>query len=518
MVGFQSDIFIDAIILLMKSKDEATTDLVNQLIEIYTNDTKSNPDSDSTLNKMFVDLLNKLKKIPNSESSNVERSSLLVQFLTDPIVQRDDLIYNSLKELFLSVENSNIDEKQSLHLQKKLSNSILLNKCNKAVKKMFGKLTLCATTLDEDKQELYLNDAINVARKIIDMTQGTDRLTAGAIERVDFNDKKSIQKSLKLYNERENVYKLRTGLQGLNIMLGERKAFALGECVAFFALPHNFKSGILMTIARGLVKWNTPAVPNGKGKPLILFISLENEANRNVVWLYRHAYEQTFQKSSKGLTDAEIVDFVQSYYGENGFEFIMERRDGSKYGVDDHQALIESYESQGYWVVAVLVDYANKMKKGVSNNGSIKGNHNLVGDLFATLCTYHKTKGILFITAHQLNRKAQELVSSGKTDVVKYFTLEHVADSSDVSRELDLEVFMHLEKNQFGQRFLTCQRGKHRYVDDTLEAHKYFAYQFTPYGIVDDINTNQQFVRNIYTVDAPNSNTKEEEITMDSLY
>ena len=29
--------------------------------------------------------------------------------------------------------------------------------------------------------------------------------------------------------------------------------------------------------------------------------------------------------------------------------------------------------------------------------GSSKGNHNLVGDLFASLCTYHKTKGILFI-------------------------------------------------------------------------------------------------------------------------
>ena len=292
MLGFQTDIFVDAVILLTKCKDDKITDLVNQLIEIYYEDARTHPENDNALNKNFVELLNKLKKIPNSPTSDVERSSLLIQFLTDPVLQQDNVVFNSIKDMFNTVATEGIDGPKSEQLQKKLSASILLNKCNKIVRKMFNKLSACNTTLDTEKQEMYLNDSINLARQMIDLTQSTDRLTSGAIERIDISSKESIQKSLNLYKEREVSCKLRTGLQGLNQMLGKRGAFALGECAAFFALNHNYKSGMLMTIARGLVKYNTPQFIPGKGKLLILFITLENEANRDLIWFYEYAYKK----------------------------------------------------------------------------------------------------------------------------------------------------------------------------------------------------------------------------------
>ena len=521
MLGFQTDIFVDAVILLTKCKDDKITDLVNQLIEIYYEDTRTHPENDNALNKNFVELLNKLKKIPNSPTSDVERSSLLIQFLTDPVLQQDNVVFNYIKDIFNTVAPEGIDRPKSEQLQKKLSASILLNKCNKIVRKMFNKLSACNTTLDTEKQEMYLNDSINLARQMIDLTQSTDRLTSGAIERIDISSKESIQKSLNLYKEREVSCKLRTGLQGLNQMLGKRGAFALGECAAFFALNHNYKSGMLMTIARGLVKYNTPQFIPGKGKPLILFITLENEANRDLMWFYEYAYKQTFRKNCDGLTDEEIISFIQDFYSEQGFEFIIERRDGGKYGYDEHVSLIESYESAGYNVVAVLVDYANKMKKGSSGNPSTsqKGNHNLIADLFSNLCTFHKTKGILFITAHQLNRDAQNLVSNVKVNVVKHFGPQFAADSIDVCRELDLEIYMLIERNLSGKKFLTMQRGKHRYVDDTPVAHMYCAYPFEEIdgvniGIADDINGEPGFVRDIYTCsDDENNNNLDDEFT-----
>lgn len=511
MNGLQPDIFIDAIILLTKCKDDKTVELVNQLLEIYSEEARIHPENDTPINRSFVELLNKLKKIPNSPTSTVERSSLLIQFLTDPALQRDNLVYNSIKELFDDVAANGIDDTQSEQIKKKLSNSILINKCNKICKKMFNKLSGCLTTIDADKQDLYLNDAINLARSIVDMTRSTDRLASGAIERVDFKDKESLQKSLNLYREREEVFGLRTGLQGFNKMLGKKGTLSLGETACLYALNHNFKSGLLMTLARGIVKYNSPHILPGKGIPLILFISLENEANRNLMWFYKYAYEQTLHKSSEGLSDEEIIAFLQQFYTEKGWDFIIERRDGGKFGYDEYVALIESYEAQGYWVVVSLMDYANKMKKGNSITGGAstsKGNHNLVGDLFASLCTYHKTKGILFITAHQLNRTAQELANSGKTNVVKYFGPQHVADSLDVSRELDLEVAIHLERNQYGQRFLTAQRLKHRYHDDTNIVDQYWAYPFVEVnglklGIPDDVDSEPLYVRDIYTLPAP---------------
>ena len=532
MNGLQPDIFIDAIILLTKCKDDKTIELVNSLLEIYSEEARIHPENDTLINRSFVELLNKLKKVPNSDTASVERSSLLVQFLTDPVLQQDNLVYNSIKELFNNVTTNGLDNTQSDQIKKKLSNSILINKCNKICKRMFNKLSGCLTTIDSDKQDMYLNDAINLARSIVDMTKSSDRLASGAIERVDFKDKESLQKSLNLYREREEVFGLRTGLQGFNKMLGKRGTMSLSENVCIYALNHNFKSGLLMTIARGIVKYNSPAILPGKGIPLVLFISLENEANRNLMWFYKYAYEQTLHKSSDGLSDEEIITFLQEFYTERGWDFIIERRDGGKFGYDEYIALIESYEAQGYWVVVSLMDYANKMKKGNNTTGgpsSNKGNHNLVGDLFASLCTYHKTKGILFITAHQLNRNAQELANSGKTNVVKYFGPQHVADSLDVSRELDLEIAIHLERNTYGQRFLTAQRLKHRYHDDTSITDQYFAYPFVDIdglklGILDDVDGEPGFVRDIYSVPAPEgydsnkANNSSDNINMDDCF
>ena len=512
MVGFQTDAFIDSVLLLSKCKDEKNIDIVNQLIELYTEEAKLHPENDTKLDRNFIELLTKLKSLSSDPKDNFERNSLLTKFLSNPLLQQDENIKNSLKNAIDAINDDNISEANINKIQKKLSNGILRDRCFKYVKKMYNKLSAAYTTFDEDKADIYFNEAINMSRKIVELTQSSERLAAGAIERIDFNNKESLQKSLSLYKEREITYKLQTGLQGLNLMLGRRKGFALGECVVIYALNHNFKSGMLMTIARGLVKYNTPEMfPTDKGKPLILFITLENEANRNLMWLYQHAYEQTFQKSCEGLSDEEIINFVVDYYGSNGYEFIMERRNGANFTYDNYVELIESYEQSGYWVMAVLMDYVSKMSKAGfgSSSSSIKGNHNLVDDLFANLFTYSKTKGILFITAHQLNRGAQELAASGRNNVVKYFGPQYAADSIGVSREADLEMYLYLEYNQYGTRYLTCMRGKHRYNENTEQKYLYFAYPFTEYGIADDINKEPGFVRDIYAV--PNPNGEEDE-------
>ena len=516
MVGFQSEAFIDSVLLLVKCKDEKNISIINQIIEIYTEEAHLHPENDSKLDRNFIELLTKLKSLSSDPKDNFERTSLLNNFASNPLLQQDENTKNSYKNLLNAINNDEITEDYIKKIQKKLNNGILINKCFKQIKKMYNKISAAYATLDEDKAEVYFNEAVNMSRQIIELTQSSERLAAGAIERIDFNNKESLQQSLALYKEREITYRLQTGLQGLNLMLGKRKGFALGECVVIYALNHNFKSGMLMTIARGLVKYNTPEMfPKDKGKPLILFITLENEANRNLMWLYQHAYEQTFQKSCEGLTDEEIVNFVVDYYGSNGYEFIMERRNGANFTYDNYVELIESYEQSGYWVMAVLMDYVSKMSKagfGSSSSSSIKGNHNLVDDLFANLFTYSKTKGILFITAHQLNRGAQELAASGRNNVVKYFGPQYAADSIGVSREADLEIYLYLEYNQYGTRYLTCMRGKHRYNENTEQKYLYFAYPFTEYGIADDINKEPNFVRDIYAVSNPNGEESTEEL------
>lgn len=502
MAAITSEILLDAVSLLIQCRDEQSLDLINELIELYSDESKNQASMDNGLSQKFVTLLDQLKHLPNDATGDREKNTLIVKFLTDPVVKQDDLFYKAMKDIFDSAESGDGENVVS-SIKKKLINSILWNKFNKCTKRIWGKLNSCNMATDLDMQEMYLNDAINAAREIVTMTQGVDRLKKGAVERIEMSNKESIRKSLELYNAREVKGTLKTGLVGLNRMLGKRDGFALGESVCIYALLHNFKSGLLMTIARGLVCYNDPP-EHFTGKPAVVFVSLENEANKNLMWFYRVAYETSYEKSSEGLSDDAVIEFVHHYYTSKGWEFFIERWPGNKFGYDEFVSLIESYEAQGYQIAAILVDYANKMKKGSGNTKeNTKQDHLAITELFENMCTYTKTKGILFITAHQLNREAMKAaLNATGVNHVKNFSAAFAAGSIGASQEIDLEIFIHLEMNHLGQKFLTMQRGKHRYVDNTPETHKYCAYQFSEWGIGDDILKDEaNYVSDIYAVE-----------------
>ena len=76
-----------------------------------------------------------------------------------------------------------------------------------------------------------------------------------------------------------------------------------------------------------------------------------------------------------------------------------------------------------------------------------------------------------------------------------------------------------MESNHLGQKYLTMQRGKHRYVDDTPENHKYCAYPFSPYGIGDDLGSTPMYVTDIWAVEDTSSHDNENKLTpLDSLF
>jgi len=498
MSAITTDIFLDALGLLAQSSDSVSIELVDQLIQVYADEKKINSSLDDTLIQKFISALDQFKRLPHTSSGNKERKSLIIKFLSDPIILQDSFIHNTLKELFSDLGDTP-DENYVARVQRQIQQSVLWHRCHKHVKQMWNKLNGCNATSDLDKQELYINDIINHSRGILEITDVGSRLKKGAVERIDFSNKESLKQSLALYKEREITNVMKTGLQGLNRMLGRRKGLALGESVCIYALLHNFKSGLLMTIARGLVCYNNPPV-NMPGIPTVLFISLENEANRNMMWLYKTAYENMRMAPAGDASDAEIVEFVHEFYNRRGYKLFIERWPGNKFGYDEYVELVESYEAQGHRIVAAIVDYANKMKKD-TRGGAGKRDDLMVTELFENICTFSKTKGITFITAHQLNREAMRLLLIEKNNSVKKFTAAFAANSIGASQEIDLELFIHLEKNHNGQKFLTMQRGKHRYVDDTPESHQYCAYKFSPYGIGDDIEGEPQYYEDIYAVE-----------------
>jgi len=508
--GLTSSTFIDALILLLSaSTDVETNNLIDQLITCYNEEFKANSSMDTVNNRKFIKLLNDLKKVPMGDENDIVRSKLVIDYINSnqPVDGDDEVFFMSLKQIFDDVNNTKINDKIKNETKQKIKNTLTWTKYRKYVNAIFGKLNKFTDIADTDSQSFLLTDINNIARRIVDNSVANiGNLATGAEERVVFSDKESLRSAFSKLIEEESVGILKTGLQGLNKMCGYRGGFARGEFVMIYGLQHHFKTGMLLTIARGFCKYNDPSthVKPGK-KPLILLISLENYARKNLNWFYKTAYAVCYQKSpDKNMTIEQTVEFVQDWYVKTGWDFVIERYKGKDFGYDQFVNTIERYESLGYEVVACMVDYMEKMNKSSStfkagSNKDWSALDNLANDLFG----YIKSKEILFISPHQFNRDMFKISEQGKSNVVKSFGTSGVSGALGVAQVADMEISVYIEKDHKGQSWLTVARGKHRYVDNTPTKDKYFAYLFDEQlGILDDVEEKRpRYVRDIYVID-----------------
>lgn len=522
--GLSINIFLDALILLIGSRDDESLNLVNQLVDAYQEEVKTNKGLDTVLARKFLALLKDLRKIPRKEEHDVERVSLIADFITNNQVvdEQDALFFDAMKNIFEASKKMQEESTICDGKKKKIKNTLTWVKYKRACAKMWGKLNEFTSTTDEDQQGYYLSDVTNIARKLLDSVRGDlNGMSNGAEERVVFSDRESLKKALTkaMAAEQEGAV-LKTGIKGLNTMLGKRGGFVRGEWVVIYGLSHHFKTGLLLTIGRGFAKYNNPAeLLNDKTrKPLILLISLENYANRNALWFYKTAYACTFQKQpDKEMTIEQMIDFIQEFYTNHGWEFIIERYKGMNFGHDEYVNTVEKYESLGYEVIICMVDYLNKMKKQSSLFDGESSSHQSLAALAEGSFDYNKSKEILFITPHQFNRKMQELADRIKTNVVKHFSADGVGGSLVINQTADLEIYVYIEADLDKNSWLTVQRGKHRYVDDTPVAHRYFAQRFDDtLGIRDDIDLKRKlFVRDLYSAEEEESSSNKKETKTD---
>ena len=511
--GLTVTTFLDALVLLLASSsnpsDEKNQDvpiLIDNLCNSYQEEFKINPTMDNILNRKFVKLLTSVRAVPKGESHNVERSKLVIDFIQNnkPIDDEDDVFFASLKQVFEDVKKVNNNTDICKDTKKRIKNTLTWSKYRRLLNNMYKNLNKFGDTDDAESQSMCLAEINTIAKKLVESTSiKLEDISTLAEERIIVNDKESLASALNKLKEEETVGILRTGLQGLNRMLGSRGGFARGEFVVIYGLQHHFKTGLLLTATRGICKYNNPEVHHKPGKkPLILFISLENYARKNLYWFYKTAWGVCKgTKPDPNVSLDEMINFITEWYASTGWHFIIERYRGTSFGFDQLKETVENYERLDYEVVCICLDYMEKMKR--SRDGGEGKEWVGLGGLSDDIFGYIKSKEILFITPHQFNREMSRIAESGKTNIVKYFGTSGVSGSMDVARNADLEISVYIEKDHKKQPWLTVQRGKHRYVDDTPEKHKYFAYKFDPdLGITDDINDEKpRYVDDIYVID-----------------
>ena len=251
----------------------------------------------------------------------------------------------------------------------------------------------------------------------------------------------------------------RTGWKGFNRMLGDLGALKLFCHVCLF---------------------NKPYMRDINKKPLVMFITLENEIPDNLIFIYEYIYENEtgIKVDRSSISKAEAAEYVSARLRENGFEPVMYRFDPTEFTIAGLVNYLDTYQARGYELQYLCVDYLNMLPKtGLVT--SVAGDD--VRLLFRRMRNYTAPRGITFFSPHQLSSQALELIRDNipPEDFVKQVANKGYYDGCRrLGQEPDLEFFFHIVKVS-GKYYLTVQRGKHRNVVSDSK-HHYFVMPFDP--------------------------------------
>lgn len=275
---------------------------------------------------------------------------------------------------------------------------------------------------------------------------------------------------------------LNVGWRGLARLLGKVGSFRRGEFITVAALQHNFKSQFLMCQFVHAALFTAPMMRDPTRKPLLYFMSFENEVSDNLLWIYRYLREN---ESGEPVIDSEVDEaeaarYVSERLRRRGFEVRMDRFDPTEFTSASLISVLDALHADGYEIHGLYLDYLNMISKA-GIDAKVAGDD--IRLLFRRIRNYTSPRGITCITAHQLSSDALQLTRENVEDFVKIVANKGYYDGCRrLGQEPDLELFLHIVRIN-GASYLTVQRGKHRNTV-TPERDQYLVLPFSDVGTI----------------------------------
>ena len=448
------------------------------------------------INILYVNLLRDVSKGQLNLSNRAEVSDTLLKYEGDPAFKDLKFQFEELKNLLTPSEP--VSDRRIETLFNRVRRNITWMRGERRLRKLMIDLHKGENEADDEKADILLEKILGDADKLRSELKADDLKEgeSAPIDEIDFTDPKSIMKGLTAQQKKNTGSVIKFGWQGFNRMFGPKQGASYGEFFAVAARSHCYKSNLLCDIARWICTLNTPP-DTGGAAPIVLFISLENDVQENLMDWFKKLYVNTFLKDPGDLSKEEIVQYISDRFNEKGFKFVAKRRMGDTFGYHEYEAMVGEMEKlNGAKVVATVLDYitlCHRCPEDNSHNDAVQ--LQLMAKRFYNHANHNS---VFFATALQLESKASELASNGKHNVVKQYNEFHLADCKGLKRELDVLFFMDIEKNHHDIPYLCLNWNKHRYVNDTPAEWKYCAYRFTNFGILDDVNGKDMSVSDIY--------------------
>lgn len=469
---------------LLNMEEDSTKDLVRKVIEAI-----KTPEVSIGITK-DLEIINALKatatEMVNHDKSHKYQKDILLQQL-QVNCGADESTYESLQSGIEPEMTEDENKLTVINIRTAIATHFKHGKIEEVLSKRFSEFKFKRSSIKN------INKWINTMIAELEPFQvvGQERDSA-IIDEVDISDKESINRvyaSIKEENEGGGGFI--TGFQGINGMIGGK--FRLGEQWGLYGLQHNYKTGFSLTIFKQICMYNTPTLKDPKKKPLLLRISFEDSLVLNFQYLYKNMWENETGKvlSKKDLAEMDIgvmTEYVTNKLSATGFHVKLLFVNPSDWTYKDICNLVLKYEAEGYEVQMVMVDYLTKISKEGCTQGATGQD---VRNLFERIKAFMASKGILFITPHQLSTEAKGLMRDGYNDFVKRLPGGgYTADSKQIDQVIDGELFFHIERLKGkNEAYFTVQGGKLRRIEQVDEDDKYRVYKFVRKGVIlDDLN------------------------------
>lgn len=469
---------------LLNMEEDSTKDLVRKVIEAI-----KTPEVSIGITK-DLEIINALKatatEMVNHDKTHKYQKDILLQQL-QVNCGADESTYESLQSGIGPDMTEDENKLTVINIRTAIATHFKHGKIEEVLSKRFSEFKFKRSGIKN------INKWINTMIAELEPFQvvGQERDSA-IIDEVDISDKESINRvyaSIKEENEGGGGFI--TGFQGINGMIGGK--FRLGEQWGLYGLQHNYKTGFSLTIFKQICMYNTPILKDPKKKPLLLRISFEDSLVLNFQYLYKNMWENETGKvlSKKDLAEMDIgvmTEYVTNKLSATGFHVKLLFVNPSDWTYKDICNLVLKYEAEGYEVQMVMVDYLTKISKEGCTQGATGQD---VRNLFERIKAFMASKGILFITPHQLSTEAKGLMRDGYNDFVKRLPGGgYTADSKQIDQVIDGELFFHIERLKGkNEAYFTVQGGKLRRIEQVDEDDKYRVYKFVRKGVIlDDLN------------------------------
>lgn len=328
-------------------------------------------------------------------------------------------------------------------------------------------------------QRDYLRTVVD---DLIDLAKGNRKQIKGMVDEVYFENEET---TIDIMNRAKDAMStngaLIFGQQGMNEMTHDHPGALRGEYWLGSALSHHYKTGLGMNVYVDLPLLNKPWMIDPTKKPLIMHISTEDSAEKNVMTVYQMLMEREtgVPCSTEGLDPVIAASYVKKRLSVNGYHTYMCRVDPSDTTVFDIKELIEQKEEEGYEIHAVIFDYPPMLDKAGLAQGPAGTE---LRDLHRRLRNMLSKRKIFCLAFHQLGPSAQQFERANVEDFVQVVAGKgHYDGSTKIFQELDVDLTIYIER--IGDvSWLTIQCAKHRKLKRTPKHLWYYALKMSDVG------------------------------------